>query len=80
MSTVAQGVVVVFAAQLYVYPPDGQDEPQALCQVQQGRELCVAPDAGGVARQGGVIVGLQPRQGRPVELGLGREEVVAIVL
>ena len=80
MSAVGQGVAVVLAAQLYVYPPDGQDEAQALRQVQQGREVCVAPDAGGVVRQGGVIVGLQPRQGRPVELGLGREEVVTIVL
>ncbi len=63
VSAVGQGVAVVLAAQLYVYPPDGQDEAQALRQVQQGREVCVAPDAGGVVRQGGVIVGLQPRQG-----------------
>ena len=80
MRAVGQGVAVVLAAQLYVYLPDSQDEAQALRHVQQEREVCAAPDAGGAARQGGVIVGLQPRQGRPVELGLGREEVVAIVL
>ena len=63
MGAVAQGVAVVLAAQLYVYPPDGQDEAQALRHVQQEGEVRVAPDVGGVARQGGVIVGLQPRQG-----------------